>query len=287
MHPTEGEQMPSPARTRRPLLPRPNRSTGSGTDPDRTGQGRTDQGRPSRRGHVTSTAVFALGALLLAACGGLGLDDEVATEIDGDPFGDEAPTAEEPAEVAGEDEGEDEAADDSDAAAGELPDGITSFELETVGMVTWERHDDAFNYEIIVDGSVLRTAVGDTLLSPDLDATAADVRIVAYTFDGDELGEVEVLSLDTAERLVLRVDLDAFTEPFIGVAGSTETSSFSSSLGLTESPHVITTDPSELDIVLFGEAAERDEDVIVPTPWDIEDGEVVEEFGPFWELPLP
>ncbi len=221
-------------------------------------------------------------AMVLAAC-----SPEVTTdaEADADPFSGEAPDAEsngEEAPESGEEAAEEANGEPADDAG--LPDGM-EFGLEQVAVITWIEHEDAFNYEVTVDGVVLGTAVGGTMYSPDVEGDASEVHVEAFTFDGDELGEVEFESIEVVERYVLRFDIDAYDEPFIGIAGSTETSSFTSSSGLTESPNVITTDPGELDIVLFGEAAERDDDVIVPTPWEFDDGEVIEH-GPFIELPL-
>jgi hypothetical protein len=180
------------------------------------------------------------------------------------------------------------ACDQVDTAQVEVPEGYESVKLglERVTRVQWERVESGFRYRIESDGVEIGGGVGDHAYVIH-DGPLENLRIAASAFRGEALGEAALVSVEEMERLVLRWDEADFESPFLGLRiddGQGRTGS--TSLGLESSPHVIGSEPGHVKVALFGEAVERQEGRIVPSPFSFERGEIVE-YGPFIRLPLP
>ena len=156
-----------------------------------------------------------------------------------------------------------------------------SVQMESVQLVSWERLDDAFRYHFERDGEAFATSVGGRRYFAGQESFD-DVTVRASTFGGDELGTTEILSVEPGERLVLRWNQDGFEKPFVGIR--TENSRML--MELTEMPHVIGTDPDQIQVLLFGEAVEQEGRRTKWAPFEFDGSDVVEH-GPFINLSLP
>lgn len=168
----------------------------------------------------------------------------------------------------------------SNATAADQAHGV-SVQMEPVQLVSWERLDDAFRYHFERDGEEFATSVGGRRYFVGQD-DFSDVSVRATTFAGDELGATQILSVEPGERLVLRWNQDDFDEPFVGI----RTDNGRMLMGLNETPHVIGTDPEQIQVLLFGEAVEQDGRRNKWAPFEFDGSEVIEH-GPFIELTLP
>ena len=162
---------------------------------------------------------------------------------------------------------------------------------ERVSVLHWERLDDAFRYHIEVDGEEIATAVGDSAaiaLDPDTDPD--DIRIDSSTMQGEPTGETELRELEGRDALLLRWNEDAMEKPYLGVhikrVDGNRTSQSRSVSELTNHPHVITADPDDIQVMLFGDAVDRDDRRQPGAPFEFDDDEILEH-GSHIELELP
>ena len=153
--------------------------------------------------------------------------------------------------------------------------------LEPVTLVTWEEIDDAFRYRFTLNDEEIGTSLGGSRYFAH-PGPFDEVVIRGETFDGDDTGQTELISTEDAERLVLRWDEQAFDRPFVGL----RTDSSRMAMELTEMPYVIGTDPENIQIMLFGDEADRPNRRQPGAPFEF-DGDDILEHGPLIELPLP
>ena len=176
----------------------------------------------------------------------------------------------------------------NDTAEAEIPEGFESVtvSLETVTRVTWERVDSGFRYQVEADGVELGSGVGDRNYFLH-DGPFENLRVAAFNFAGEALGEAQLRSVEQIQRLVLSWDDSAFVRPFLGLRTEDgDGGSSSMALGLDSSPYIIGSNPDHIKVALFGEAVEATDGRIVPSPFSFERGVLVEH-GPFIHLRLP
>ena len=161
-------------------------------------------------------------------------------------------------------------------------------ELETVVLVEWQELDDASRYKFYLgDDKLGRSLGGRRFFAYDPDVDWDEVRVDAYTFQGDPVGETKVVDTSSKERLVVRWNEEDFDSPFIGVYARSEGGGVSRMVQeLREQPHVVTADVDEVQRVLFGDAVDRPDRRTPFAPFSFENGDV-EDFGPYLELDLP
>lgn len=174
-----------------------------------------------------------------------------------------------------------------ESAEAEVPEGFESVQLslETVTLVRWERVESAFRYRVEADGVELGNGVGDHNHFVH-DGPFDDLKITASSFQGEELGPAQLKSIERVERLVLRWDEAEFERPFLGLRTENGGSRGTAAMEVSDSPHVIGSNPEHVKAALFGEAVEPIEGRIVPSPFSF-DGSTIVEHGPFIHLPLP
>ncbi|QOC23260.1 hypothetical protein IC757_03665 [Wenzhouxiangella sp. AB-CW3] len=161
-------------------------------------------------------------------------------------------------------------------------------EVEEVVLVEWREIDEASRYKFYLgDDKLGRSLGGRRFFAYDPEVDWDEVRVDAYTFQGDPVGETEVVDTSSEARLVVRWNEENFDSPFIGVYARSEGGGVSRMVQeLREQPHIVTSDVDEVQKVLFGEAVDRPDRRTPFAPFSFENGDI-EEFGPYLELEMP
>ena len=163
-----------------------------------------------------------------------------------------------------------------------MPEGV-DMQLENVSYLEWEELDGRREYRVEADGETLLATNlrhGHVRYNGPLDALR--VRATASgDREGESVDEAEILKSEQVERLVLGWDPLVYDQPYLGIRlGGTRLAQ-----GLEAQPHIIPYDIDDIQLLLFGEAIDR-EDAIVNSPFEIRRNSV-REYGPYEELPLP
>lgn len=250
----------------------------------------------------TTLAVPAVAlTVLLAGCGD---GDEPAIETDTEELAtpsedeadevapDEETTDVEDADAAAEPNTVDAAPDEDAPAAAEVDepadDGFGGVELtlEMVTVVTWEEHEDAFKYEIIVDGEEQGSTLSPPYVLLEEDVPADAVTVEAQEIGDAPLGEVDA-TIEAEERYVVRWAEEEVANAYVGVAAA----GFGRASSAAHSPFVVEPSPEDVEAVLFGPGYTREEQdeegVTVTTGAPFEwTGDGHTELAPYVELPL-
>ena len=146
--------------------------------------------------------------------------------------------------------------DESSPAAPDDEAGFGGVELtlDTVTIVDWVEDEDVFQYVVSVDGEEQ-----DRVFSPPAVLLADDIERSALTVaprvvGGDLDDPVEVTSVTTEQRYVVRWEQDAVLYAYVGV-----TSDRGRSTSAAETPFVIDDAVEDVEVVLFGPGFTREE----------------------------